>query len=260
MMSLTFKFKKSLFALLIVVGVYTFFAWYKYTHPEIVPGSSGFNFNMGSSAVKNTSGPLSAAAQDHKVPVEPASANDIKPGTTAWVKMANEYTAWTHAHGWYLPWEKSDYESYDLPTLKALADGGDVKALLALGDKILHEGDIKNASIYYEQAAVRGATSAINNLGIFVEPNTLDTFATEAEKNKAYYETLAYYKVLYMRGDRWVAQGNVDYLVDRRQLHLTAEDNEAITKRAQEIYDDLQARRIALGLGEFDNTVPTAFK
>lgn len=59
-----------------------------------------------------------------------------------------------------------------------------------------------------------------------------------------------------LRGDRLPAIiGSKDF-IKINKLDLSIEDQQKIQARSQEIYADLVQKRSALGLGEFDNSVP----
>ena len=190
------------------------------------------------------------------------ASEELKPGSSAWAQMLKKYYAWgiSHGYGQFLNLN-SEYKTYDEHTLKVLADSGDLEALGILGDRALKNNDVKLARQYNEQAAIRGSTLALVILNpggplwssVSVEEERT-YYANEAERTKDYYETLAYGKVAALRGD--LRQNNIrnGYKVKSRKLVITDEDETAINQRAQEIYNDLESKRLALGLGKFDNT------
>ncbi len=290
MMSLTFKFKKLLFNLLIVVGIYTFFSWYKYTHPEIVPGSSGFNFNMDNTTAKNTSHSLSVAQEPLANKLDRPQVASEKPATQDDTKLdfakidsskpitvngqsymlfspteVADLHNWMSDRGYFREQDKEVYKNYSDEVLKELGKRGDILALDILTSRAFKVDDRKSATLYLNLATIYGSTGALDDLMIYTAPNSTND-ATEETRRPAALETLAVSKLIAMRGDRSLSvvaqRGFINsyknlYGVD---LVLTPQEQQLVDNRAQEMYDQLQTIRRAKGLGDFDNSEPSGVK
>ncbi|MES2823232.1 MAG: hypothetical protein V4732_06510 [Pseudomonadota bacterium] len=182
------------------------------------------------------------------------------PGTSAWTVMLNDFKQWSEDHGYPSAEKNSDYNQYEESTLKSLAEGGDLKAMMLLGDNAIKNNDTEKAEHYFEIAALRGSTFAIDRLSILSAPKQFSGYAPEAEKNQSFYETMAYAAVAEMRGDTFLANSRRNSLIENEKLNFNSDDYDHIDTRAKEIYNDFQARRIQLGLGDFDNTAPTPYR
>jgi hypothetical protein len=145
------------------------------------------------------------------------------------------------------------YDNYNIDTLKKLGDDGDLRAL----DKLVRSS--KNADEskqLLEKAAIFGSTQALAELGVMANTIYLSPNKTIEEKKAIMIESLAYYEAAQIRGD-WTA--NMDFgriLQKQQQIDLTEADKAEIQERAKVIYDDLQTKRTAMGLGDFDNSIP----
>ena len=150
--------------------------------------------------------------------------------------------------------EQSEYDSYSLETLAKLGDTGDIKALHKLA-LITPNKDQRKKIL--EQAAVYGSTGALAHLGIMTTTiGAVGDSKTPEEKKQLAKEALAYYEAAVLRGD-WDAKMSFSESALRLVSgELAEQDQRDIQKRAQEIYDDLQAKRTTMGLGDFDNSVP----
>jgi hypothetical protein len=176
---------------------------------------------------------------------------------------SKEFTEWMAERGKFTNKEREDYQHYDPKTLESLAETGDLKAIEALAGLHLSNGDRQSAIRYYEIGAVRGSTEAIEMLGIMATPKS----SIETEKRRpAALEALAINKVLELRGDEERFKMETDALINfyesffNEKLNISFEDQDKIDQRALEIYNDWEAKRKELGLGEFDNSKPLGAK
>lgn len=155
----------------------------------------------------------------------------------------------------------NEYSSYNEETLKKLADGGDIRAMDALGKLYLdtaHAADYGlNAAIpLYTKAAIYGSTDALQSLGVSKEiRGYLRADTDEARKVEAL-EVLSIYNVSALRGDKFPNDTVAAAFISNNSIVLTEADQQKINERSLQIYNDLQQKRRDLGLGDFDNSVP----
>lgn len=167
---------------------------------------------------------------------------------------------WQAERGWYklLNMEGStDYETYSTETLKQLAEDGSLQALHQLAKGI----DLTQSKHYLDKAAVLGSTLAFTEMSEKILIYADISRGTPRDiKMPVVIEALAYNEVSALRGDlaAWDMQyRQIEMLYD---VTLTPVDKQLIHERATKIYQDLEAQRISLGLGAFDNTVPPIVK
>ncbi|MDZ4286010.1 MAG: hypothetical protein U1A23_03720 [Candidatus Sungbacteria bacterium] len=146
----------------------------------------------------------------------------------------------------------NDYATYDDATLNQLGDAGDLRALHTLADRSKNINDFKS-TLY--KASVWGSTEALIRMGAISEADDLDSMSAESRKQMII-DALSYYDAAQLRGDWW---GNIvrgESLLKRYSHDLSQYDKSAIQSNAKKIYADIQRERNALGLGEFDNSIP----
>ena len=152
-----------------------------------------------------------------------------------------------------------EYKSYSNETLEKLAQGGDIIALTTLADRYELQRDSVSqgkAEAARTKAIIHGSTYALAQESVHYESAAFlakDTAQAKANTMRS----MALKKVSVLRGDP------LYYLVDLRspeykRLKIDLDENDFIEINAtvQKIYDDYQAQRHALGLGDFDNSVP----
>lgn len=171
---------------------------------------------------------------------------------------AAEVNDWFGARGYdFGKGSNNEYASYDIDTLEKLAQAGDVRAMKYWGKAVYGTvGGFEKAKASYINAAIHGSTDAINAVGLAMESSLYSNAKLAEEKNIAALEILAWYNAAALRGDRLPAIiGSKDF-IKINKLDLSEEDQQKIQTRSKEIYDDLVQKRRALGLDEFDNSVP----
>ncbi len=193
---------------------------------------------------------------EHKSPVTSGSKSSI------WNPMggaisSEEIKKWFAERGnykFYGPDILSDYQGYDMETLSRLSDSGDIKAMHVMADRATNFDDMKK---HLWRAAVYGSTEALIQLGASNENSegSIKELPGERQREKIL-EILSYYEVAQMRGDWWGNITGAPSLIDRFQVELSENDKLLIKQGAEQIYNNLQAQRAVLGLGEFDNSVP----
>jgi hypothetical protein len=165
---------------------------------------------------------------------------------------------WEESRGYFSATDYQIYESYGPETIRSLASNGDIKAIYALAKLQALDGADKNQIIStYLEAATLGSTQAlILASGIartkrhFVQFDGPDG---DTLFKKEMLESLSLSHVALMRGDK-AALGKINET--KVNLNLTQDDEIYIEKRSREIYNELEAKRLALGLGPFDNSIP----
>jgi hypothetical protein len=169
-----------------------------------------------------------------------------------------EINAWLSARG-YRPnfTDIDEYASYDKATVEQLAQNGDIRAMQRLGDLLLgvDAGFAKSKSAFTD-AAVHGSTAAMEAIGTVLESFVYSNAKTVLEKREAVLDVLAWYNAAALRGDRLPISESAGSFIRINKIGLSDQDRVEIQARSQKIYDDLLQKRRALGLGEFDNTVP----
>jgi hypothetical protein len=165
--------------------------------------------------------------------------------------------AWLAAHGERRS-SNNEYAGYDIETLKTLVKNGDLQAVDALGNAYLMSFGRDAADQFYMDMAARGLTHIFHSIGLNVSVFDYKNAQTTEEKSAAAIEVLALYNVAKLRGDRWINITMANSFVRMNNIQLSTDDKQKIELRSQEIYNQLQAKRTELGLGDFDNSVPQA--
>jgi hypothetical protein len=170
-----------------------------------------------------------------------------------------EIETWRQSRGWFKDDAKAkEYADYDMNTLVALSKTGDLRALQLMASRAR---STESRSNLYMKAAAYGSTSALMSLvGIIRSASQMSTKKGD-DKKPFVMDILAYYETARLRcysyGDVISKQST---LISNMDVQVTAEETAAIQVAAKTIYDRLQKKRLELGLGEFDNTVPESVK
>lgn len=157
------------------------------------------------------------------------------------------------------PEERAIYQNYPLNTLQEMGKSGDIHALHELGQRASHEENFKLAFSYYESAAIYGSTVALGYLGNKYE--MANRLYLDKENGKhALIVAISYLKVAERRGDysntREINRLPEKYARTYGKIELDKNDFQEIDKMANQIYTDLESRRISLGMAPFNNTAP----
>jgi hypothetical protein len=151
-----------------------------------------------------------------------------------------------------------NYDSYNLETLEKLANDGDGLAVQALARVNMLKG-FDNGINIYQKAAVKGSTEALALIAASIQGVRFNNASSPEEKKAALIESLAWDNVAALRGDRQSIISEMT-LLKSKGITIETADQAVIKVRAQEIYNELQQERNALGLGDFDNSVPDAVR
>lgn len=173
-----------------------------------------------------------------------------------------EQAAWLGVSGNY--YGVTEYDSYDVETLKKLAETGDLHAMHKLAnwyvsDQNFLDYGFKFAEPLLWRAAIYGSSGAISELAEIQYSKRYGN-DSEEEKRQLLLDAMAFYRAAELRGDRWGTLTIKKSLMKNNNFSFASQELDVINKRAQEIYSDLQSQRLELGLGEFDNSVSPAVK
>jgi len=144
--------------------------------------------------------------------------------------------------------EKRDYDYYSNEQLQKIGDSGDLLALHILFGRYLKSEEFDKARATLAKAAVFGSSMALVALASL--PPDTDKLAAD---NRAVYN-LAMTQVAIYRGDFEAALWNNDLINERLSLDQQAKSK--IRALAKDIYSQLQAHRVELGLLPFNNELP----
>ncbi|HTF97641.1 MAG TPA: hypothetical protein VL995_16005 [Cellvibrio sp.] len=212
---------------------------------------------------------LALPPTDHAIPqsvVVPKAAEWRADGASAPSEPWNsphgyeEVVTWREQHGYFSQSDMQTYKAYGMDTLENLANDGDLKAIHALAELKVKEGDVEKVRDVYLRGAVLGSTAALSMAGRITRPH-LDMSKYQRDGGEKRFrldmlEALSLLEVALIRGDR--GESVSEQLREmKKEISLTQEDEETINKRAAEIYSDLESKRYAIGLGPFDNNVPS---
>jgi hypothetical protein len=209
---------------------------------------------------KDQKSKISVALADTRVVSGPIENPNSKAVTDLTPEEGREWLSWTRSRGVISEEDLNYYRYYDRKTLESFAASGDLKAIDLLFDmEFLNEDENHLASYYARQGAIRGSIVDISRLVIFLH---YDELLSPEENQHNFYEALALCKIQELRGDELfsaqetagVISGYERYV--KNKIVLTSEEQQKINQRAQEIYDEWQAERHKLGIGDFDNSRP----
>lgn len=176
-----------------------------------------------------------------------------------------EIREWMESRGYIGPDDEQVYGNYNDTTLIALAKNNDLRAVMFLADKAIitpdgstaeqREQNIAKATAYWTLGAALGSTTALDYIALYMNRGLDDPRARPVVLN-----IMAIYKTIEMRGDVDLSKSSQKHFVHERSIVLTPEEQNFVNTQADEIYQDLQNKRRALGLGDFDNTMTDSVK
>lgn len=172
----------------------------------------------------------------------------------------------------------SDYASYDESLLSELAQSGDVKAMKLLVTRYLKRSNetsdleviselsekidaLVEKSVIYGDRELFGMMPGKNLL----KAKLVSPLSSPAEKRDAAINLLAYGEFMGLRGslgDKYQEQMTLYSTYSNYGLpqQLSENDKTVIRTQAKSIYDEYEQKRLHLGLGAFDNTIPEGKK
>ncbi|WP_041523000.1 hypothetical protein [Gilvimarinus agarilyticus] len=166
--------------------------------------------------------------------------------------LMDNYAELHEQHGYYDDVDLRAYDNYSDETLHALGGGGDVRALLKLSERYARRLEPEASRALLMEAAARGATSALVTNAISISSRLLAGLYDEQESNTAIYEVLAMCEVSSRMGNNVGCLDFREGFVEDNNFIPTERDREIIDSRADAIYESLNKKRRALGLGDFD--------
>jgi hypothetical protein len=176
---------------------------------------------------------------------------------------AQDNIAWHADRGYFSLDEQETYKNYDLAVLKDLAGNGDTRALNELANRSIESGDLVGAEGYFWDAAARGDSAVLLNLARLKQTSrSLEEQPLERKANDrgSALDGMALLELASLRGDIGLASvgrkiiNNTYQFATGEPLELSDMENELIALRAKELYQDLQKKRNALGLRDFDDS------
>lgn len=189
---------------------------------------------------------------------QPSSQSDSAPESGPFDELTTR--RWHDSRGY--PTANDGYNAYDAETIFALAEQGDVLAMQRASSMlILLKKDYSEGYSMLMNAAARGSTFSLTLLG-----NHFRDGGIPVGDGDHVLESLPYYIAAGLRGD--VRQANEQIAITTGKGGLLARitgtahprrdlkphEIDDVCSRGQEIYNQIQNRRIELGLSGFDNT------
>lgn len=171
-------------------------------------------------------------------------------------EKARDYLQRLSNSGYFGSEELQLYAAYEISDLEELSHSGDLLASYALYDRHLKNGDLELALDAAYAGVVHGST---RNIGLIASSyvsraiTLRDSDSMESTADRELLTAIAWYEVARMRGDKDLSRLGRD-VAAREGINLDSNALKAIRIAAQELYDDLEKEREALGLNPFDNT------
>ncbi len=149
----------------------------------------------------------------------------------------------------------SDYNTYSAETLIELAKSGDAYANLIISTKLVIADKYEAAIPYLYEDSINGYSSSMYKLGhaYLLKFQMPETFPAD---KSALLESLAWAEAAQLRGDPYgeSADRYIDH--EREEYRITENEYNEILTRAQNIYNEIQEKRLNRGKGLFDNSTP----
>jgi hypothetical protein len=165
----------------------------------------------------------------------------------------NELELWYVSRGKVNSTYAETYDSYDKATLEAMAlNNHDVTAMTYLGRRALNMEEMRK---WYNMAAIYGSSFAL----MLASSKSAGISQAEPEdiKRAALTDALMYKKVAELRNDYRSSRGAaMDLYESSLGLTLNEQDKVIAEEKSHQLYSALEAQRVELGLGKFDNSVP----
>lgn len=165
---------------------------------------------------------------------------------------------WEESRGRFDEETLKDYAGYDLETLKSLVKSDDIKAMIALAmlyvsEQYSAEYGVKYSMPLLKMAAIYGSSYAMELYAIQYEA---EHFVNGTNDRAVLLESLSWSNAAALRGDIY-PNNSATLELRRKNIQLNTAEIQSVRKRSEEIYQQLLAERVSIGLGDFDNTVPS---
>jgi len=209
-----------------------------------------------SSALAVTNATLVPPTKPTKVSNSEEYFDDANP-KHEWRKHYQEVQDWQGDNfGYYSTDRKASYKDYDIETLEAMARGGDFLAVHVLGRKYLEENNLEGARKAYYRAAVMGSTYPMAVMPNILIISDASHDMTPKGRRTNTLDELAFLQVAVLRGDK-NAVSMVDSKLKLNGIELTKDERVRIQTKGLMIYNQFEEMRVKMGLGKFDNYVPS---
>ena len=169
-----------------------------------------------------------------------------------------ERKEWLESLGVFIAGELDSYKHYDVETLEALGNQGDLRAWATLSALYTEQADIDKLMETLDKAAVHGSAQAIASKAHFQQMKLNSYFIGASELDKdALVSWVAHTEVAHRLGEPDILASTMRHL-ERKDLltHLAESDWQDINRSADSLFAELEASREELGLGEFNTELP----
>lgn len=188
-------------------------------------------------------------------------AEPVELGENSNTKLYNSGSEFMASRGYVNSGALEMYKSYDVPTLTAMGDNGDLIALAALADKYNGTNTWVLGIAVWEKAAMFGATNTAVALGGWnISQSKVYENIDQTLSHQALVEGLAWYEFVRLRGGNPFLDAQRQSLTEENLSLLDPDILSEASQRGAEIYARLESQRIARGLEPFDNAIPESAK
>ena len=166
---------------------------------------------------------------------------------------------WRESLGIFTKDDLASYAAYDIATLEALGNQGDLRAWHTLANIYTAQLDGDKLEEALNNAAIHGSASAIDRKGDLTKYGIYSFLSgTSSDLDKtALVGWLAHSEVAHRLGHPSVQASTLSSLERNNLLvHLTEADWQGISGAADSLFAELEASRQELGLGEFNTELP----
>lgn len=248
----------SLVVVLALGGIYGFISHDNslgLTRAEQSSPLKGYEYERDAGEIKKSPAPFQKTIDLPAEKIAPFSP-EIKTlaGTSSEAEVVRK---WEESRGRFDEETLKDYAGYDLETLRSLVKSGDVKAMIALArlyvsEQYSAEYGVKYSMPLLKTAAIHGSSYALELYAIQYEA---EHFVNGTHDRAVLLESLSWSNAAALRGDIY-PNNSATLELRRRNIQLNTEEIQSVWRRSEEIYKQLLAERRAMGLGDFDDSVP----
>lgn len=228
--------------------------------------SVGSNKKAGTSQTSHLSGQLNSGGGFQRVkddlslstPLDTELAELSENSNTELYREGSEFMA---SRGYVSSDALEVYRNYDVPTLTAMGDNGDLIALAELANKYNNADTWALGLATWEKAAMFGATNTALALGGWnINQSKVYEDIDQTLSHQALVEGLAWYEFVRLRGGNPFLDSQRKTLTEENLSLLDPDILSEANQRGANIYARLESERIARGLEPFDNSTPKSAK
>jgi hypothetical protein len=205
---------------------------------------------------------LDPSFEEVKLPASKAMISSKEIRTLAGTPSETEILRkWDESRGRFDGESLKEYADYNMDTLKVLADGGDLKAMIALSKLYISDEYAGEYGSSYSMPLLKKAAAYGSSYAMELYATNYDSmhYVDGSYTHDVMLEVLAWNNAAALRGDMY-PNSTARLELQRKKVQLNEIDIQKIRTRSQEIYNEVLAERKALGLGDFDNSVPPEVK